>query len=137
MRHWYNGWASGRRHSCRIACIAHGYGRRVIMLQTAWRTRADPFPGEESLHGHDNASYRSSLSQRYPSIRLTLRASCWVNTLVHGLREGRLAGRIVETEAYPVGDSTNHVWPGRRASTARCFSSAGTRMCGSPTASTT
>ncbi|SEK12005.1 DNA-3-methyladenine glycosylase [Paraburkholderia diazotrophica] len=35
--------------------------------------------------------------------------------LVQDLREGRVAGRIVETEAYPVGDSTNHAWPGRRA----------------------
>jgi len=38
--------------------------------------------------------------------------------LVRDLSEGgtrHAAGRIVETEAYPVGDSTNHAFPGRRA----------------------
>ncbi|CAN7676214.1 DNA-3-methyladenine glycosylase [Paraburkholderia sp. SIMBA_054] len=35
--------------------------------------------------------------------------------LVRDQAQGRVAGRIVETEAYPVGDSTNHAYPGRRA----------------------
>jgi DNA-3-methyladenine glycosylase len=32
--------------------------------------------------------------------------------VVHDIDDGRLSGRTVETEAYPVGDSTGHAFLG-------------------------
>ncbi|WP_144155080.1 DNA-3-methyladenine glycosylase [Paraburkholderia sp. BCC1885] len=34
--------------------------------------------------------------------------------IVHDVPQGRMSGRIVETEAYPVGDSTSYAFIGRR-----------------------
>jgi DNA-3-methyladenine glycosylase len=41
--------------------------------------------------------------------------------LVHDLRNGGLAGRIVETEAYPVGDAAGHAFPGLRVANRSLF----------------
>ena len=41
--------------------------------------------------------------------------------LVHDLLDGRLAGRIVETEAYPVGDAAGHAFPGLRVANRSLF----------------
>lgn len=47
-------------------------------------------------------------------------------TLVHDLTEGRLSGRIVETEAYPVGDAAGHAFTGRSRANNSLFLACGT-----------
>ena len=47
-------------------------------------------------------------------------------TLVHATRRRRLAGRIVETEAYPPGDPTGYARPGLTTSNAPLFEARGT-----------
>jgi DNA-3-methyladenine glycosylase len=46
-------------------------------------------------------------------------------TLVHATPRGRIAGRIVETEAYPPGDPTGYARPGLTTSNAPLFRSRG------------
>ncbi len=42
-------------------------------------------------------------------------------TLVHDVPQGRLAGRIIETEAYPVGDTAGHAFGGETPSRRSLF----------------
>ena len=41
--------------------------------------------------------------------------------VVHDINDGRLSGRIVETEAYPVGDSAGHAFRGKTRRNASLF----------------
>ncbi len=45
--------------------------------------------------------------------------------LVHSTSDGRVAGRVVETEAYPPGDPTGYARPGRTVSNAPLFEARG------------
>lgn len=47
-------------------------------------------------------------------------------TLVHDLPHGRVSGRIVETEAYPVGDAAGHAFTGQSSANGSLFLARGT-----------
>jgi DNA-3-methyladenine glycosylase len=47
-------------------------------------------------------------------------------TLLHDLPQGRISGRIVETEAYPVGDAAGHAFTGRSLANNSLFLAQGT-----------
>jgi DNA-3-methyladenine glycosylase len=56
-----------------------------------------------------------------PSATVDLARYLIGKTVVHDTPEGRLAGRIVETEAYPVGDAAGHAFPGLRVANRSLF----------------
>jgi DNA-3-methyladenine glycosylase len=55
--------------------------------------------------------------------------------LVRRLDEGVAGGRIVETEAYEIGDPAGHAYRGVPPAIERFSSNTGTHMCISPTTS--
>ncbi|MBZ5698707.1 MAG: DNA-3-methyladenine glycosylase [Acidobacteriia bacterium] len=56
-----------------------------------------------------------------PENTVTLARYLIGKTLVHDLPQGRISGRIVETEAYPVGDAAGHAFRGATPSIRSLF----------------
>jgi DNA-3-methyladenine glycosylase len=81
-------------------------------------TDISPEPGPTTAH---TGPLRRLTRTELPHETVALARALIGRTLVHDLPEGRLAVRIVETEAYPVGDRAGHAFIGETRRNASLF----------------
>jgi DNA-3-methyladenine glycosylase len=74
----------------------------------------------------DRAPVRRLRRSELPTDTVKLARYLIGKTLVHDLARGRISGRIVETEAYPVGDAAGHAFTGRSLANNSLFLAQGT-----------
>jgi DNA-3-methyladenine glycosylase len=82
---------------------------KVLVARSALTTQASPKP------------VRRLRRAELPPETVQLARYLIGKTLVHDTAKGRLAGRIVETEAYPVGDAAGHAFTGLSAANRSLF----------------
>ena len=133
----YSSGASGARPNGQggsmpdIARVIEGDGRGGLTWKTERSARLRSAAGR--LRAHDFAGEPLARSE-LPIDTASLARYLVGKILVRALPEGTVSGRIVETEAYVVGDAAGHAYGGMTRAIARCFSSMGTPMFISPTA---
>jgi DNA-3-methyladenine glycosylase len=81
---------------------------------------------DEPIPAHQIYRIRRLRRAELPVDTLKLARFLIGKTLVHDLPRGRLSGRIVETEAYPVGDAAGHAFSGQSRANGSLFLVRGT-----------
>src|SRR5258708_6868638 len=118
MRFWYNEWADEGRPMALHRLVRRGWHARWRVRCTGKSRiyRTQRFALNDSSECMPNQPLRilPLLRDDLPLDTVALARFMIGKYLVHDLPEGRISGRIVETEAYPLGDSTSHAFAGRR-----------------------
>lgn len=107
-------------HQSRMEPKGHSNSIRAAIpdqVMTPKRSAPAKAPAPARPHKRIRRLRRSEL----PSATVELARYLIGKTVVHDTPQGRLAGRIVETEAYPVGDAAGHAFPGLRVANRSLF----------------
>jgi DNA-3-methyladenine glycosylase len=85
------------------------------------KVEATASPRKASSSAKPHKRIRRLRRAELPSSTIDLAHYMIGKTVVHDSPQGRLAGRVVETEAYPVGDAAGHAFPGLRIANRSLF----------------
>ena len=108
----------GRKGEAWVESSGHSNSMRAAIPN---KVEATASPRKASSPAKPHKRIRRLRRAELPSSTIDLAGYMIGKTVVHDSLQGRLAGRVVETEAYPVGDAAGHAFPGLRIANRSLF----------------